>query len=160
MRISHRWKQEKTANRKGRSYPLRCPTAHDDRRIVCTAVMDHAATSRTVAQQIQSVTHHSVSVRTIRRRLQPSGMSTRRPLLRLPVTGNHRCLRRQWGDERWTWTTEWNNILCLLTNSDFACKITMVGFEFLETPWGEAAELLRSAASLVLHPVSWFGLYN
>ncbi|GFW13582.1 transposable element Tcb1 transposase [Trichonephila clavipes] len=38
-------------------------------------------------------------------------MSARRLLLRLPLTGNHRCLRRQWCDERWTWTTEWNDIV-------------------------------------------------
>ncbi|GFV52229.1 transposable element Tcb1 transposase [Trichonephila clavipes] len=75
------------------------------------AVMDRAATSRTIVQQIQSVTHHSVSVRTIRRRLQKSGMSARRPLLCSPLSGNHRRLHRQWCDERGTWTTEWNDIV-------------------------------------------------
>ncbi|GFV56076.1 hypothetical protein TNCV_2266621 [Trichonephila clavipes] len=58
------------------------------------ALMDRAATSRTIAQQIQSVTHYSVSARTIRGRLQQSGMSTKRPLLCLPLTGNHMHLRR------------------------------------------------------------------
>ncbi|GFX29672.1 transposable element Tcb1 transposase [Trichonephila clavipes] len=38
-------------------------------------------------------------------------MSVRRPLLRLPLTGNHRSLCRQSCDERWTWTTEWNDIV-------------------------------------------------
>ncbi|GFW31656.1 transposable element Tcb1 transposase [Trichonephila clavipes] len=38
-------------------------------------------------------------------------MSARRPLPRLPLTGNLRCLRHQWCDERWTWTTEWNDIV-------------------------------------------------
>ncbi|GFW49849.1 transposable element Tcb1 transposase [Trichonephila clavipes] len=89
--------------------------------------MDRAATSRTITQQIRSVTHHLVSARTIRSRLQQSGMSVRRPLLRLPLTGNHRRLRRQWCDERQTWT------LCLMTNPDSACNITMVGFEFRDT---------------------------
>ncbi|GFX43873.1 transposable element Tcb1 transposase [Trichonephila clavipes] len=41
-----------------------------------------------------------VSARTIRRRLQQSGLSTRRPLLALPLTQNHRRLHRQWCDER------------------------------------------------------------
>ncbi|GFV07961.1 transposable element Tc3 transposase [Trichonephila clavipes] len=68
--------------------PPCCTTARDARRIVRMAMMDHAATSRTIAQQIQSVLHHSVSARTIRRRLQQSGMPARRPLLRLPLTGN------------------------------------------------------------------------
>ncbi|GFX61605.1 transposable element Tc1 transposase [Trichonephila clavipes] len=44
-------------------------------------MMDHAATCRTIAQHIQSVIHSSVR------------------------------LRRQWCDERRTWTTEWNDIL-------------------------------------------------
>ncbi|GFW84081.1 transposable element Tcb1 transposase [Trichonephila clavipes] len=76
----------------------------EDRRIVRMAVMDRTATSRTVAQQFSLF-------RIIRRRLQQSGMSPRRPLLHLHLTGNHRRLRHQWYDERWTWTTEWNDIV-------------------------------------------------
>ncbi|GFU80041.1 transposable element Tcb1 transposase [Trichonephila clavipes] len=38
-----------------------------------------------------------------------SGLSARRPFLGLPFTGNHRRLRPQWCDERWTCTTEWND---------------------------------------------------
>ncbi|GFV35790.1 transposable element Tcb1 transposase [Trichonephila clavipes] len=38
----------------------------------------------------------NLSARTIRRRLQQSGLSARRPLLGLPLSQNHRCLRRQW----------------------------------------------------------------
>ncbi|GFV25069.1 transposable element Tcb1 transposase [Trichonephila clavipes] len=42
----------------------------------------------------------SLIARTIRNRLQQSGLSARRPLLGLPLTQNHRRLRRQWCDER------------------------------------------------------------
>ncbi|GFX59891.1 transposable element Tcb1 transposase [Trichonephila clavipes] len=42
----------------------------------------------------------SQSARTIRRRLQQSGLSARRPLLGLPLTQNHRRLHRQWCEER------------------------------------------------------------
>ncbi|GFU82303.1 transposable element Tcb1 transposase [Trichonephila clavipes] len=58
-----------------------------------------------------SVTHHSVSARTIRRRLQESGLSARRPLVGLPVTQNHRRLRHQWCDERRMWAAEWNEVV-------------------------------------------------
>ncbi|GFW29178.1 transposable element Tcb1 transposase [Trichonephila clavipes] len=58
-------------------------------------VTDRSVTSRTVAQHIESVTHHSVSAHTIRRHLQQSGLSARRSLLGLPLTQNHRRLRRQ-----------------------------------------------------------------
>ncbi|GFX60585.1 transposable element Tcb1 transposase [Trichonephila clavipes] len=64
------------------------------------SVMDRSVTSRTEAQHIESATHHSVSARTIRCRLQQSGLSARRSLLGLPLTQNHRRLSRQWCDER------------------------------------------------------------
>ncbi|GFU96758.1 transposable element Tcb1 transposase [Trichonephila clavipes] len=63
MRICHRWMQEETTDRRGRSHPHRCTTICNDRRIIPMPVMDSAATSRTKAQQIH--THHSVSARTI-----------------------------------------------------------------------------------------------
>ncbi|GFW16198.1 transposable element Tcb1 transposase [Trichonephila clavipes] len=49
--------------------------------------------------------------RTIQRHLQQGGISARRPLFHLPLTGNYRRLRRQWCDERRTWTAEWNDIV-------------------------------------------------
>ncbi|GFW26135.1 transposable element Tc1 transposase [Trichonephila clavipes] len=81
---------------KGQSHPPRCTTARDDRWIRHMAGMDRAATSRTIAQRIQSVTHHSVSACRIRRRLQHSGTSAKRLLLHLLLTENHRYLSRKW----------------------------------------------------------------
>ncbi|GFW55098.1 transposable element Tcb1 transposase [Trichonephila clavipes] len=75
------------------------------------AVMDCATTSRTIAQQIQSISHHLVSACTIRDRLQQSGMSTRCPLLRLSLTRNHRM----------TWTTEYNGIDTVFTDESRFC---------------------------------------
>ncbi|GFU33937.1 hypothetical protein TNCV_656111 [Trichonephila clavipes] len=70
--------QEETTNQCGRSNTPHCATAYDNRRIVRMAVMDNAATSRTIAQQIQSFTHHTESARTIQSLLQQSGISARR----------------------------------------------------------------------------------
>ncbi|UYV84085.1 hypothetical protein LAZ67_X001129 [Cordylochernes scorpioides] len=81
MRISDRWMQEGTTDCRVRSHPLQCTTSRADRKIVRMAVTDRSVTSRTVAQHIQFVTHHPVSARTIRHRLQQSGLSARRPLL-------------------------------------------------------------------------------
>ncbi|GFU48904.1 transposable element Tcb1 transposase [Trichonephila clavipes] len=53
----------------------------------------------------------SPSARTIRHRLQQSGLSARRPLLSLPLTQNHRRLRRQWCDERRMWVSEWIEVV-------------------------------------------------
>ncbi|GFV13131.1 transposable element Tcb1 transposase [Trichonephila clavipes] len=54
---------------------------------------------------------NNLSARTIRHRLQQSGMSARRPLLGLPLTQNHRRFRRQWCDERRMWVAEWNEVV-------------------------------------------------
>ncbi|GFX41784.1 transposable element Tc1 transposase [Trichonephila clavipes] len=93
MWIFHHWLQEKLTDRRDQSYPPRCIVSRDDRRIVCMTVMNRAPTLRTITQQIQSVSHHSLSARTIRRHLKQSGMSGRHPLLCLLLTGNHRWLR-------------------------------------------------------------------
>ncbi|PRD28447.1 UNVERIFIED_CONTAM: hypothetical protein NCL1_32378 [Trichonephila clavipes] len=89
MRICDRCMQEGTMDRLGRSHPPQCTTSREDRQIRRMAVTDRSVTSRTVAQHIESVTHHSVSARTIRRRLQQSGLSARRLLLCLPLTHIH-----------------------------------------------------------------------
>ncbi|GFS72456.1 transposable element Tcb1 transposase [Trichonephila clavipes] len=108
MWICDHWMQEGTTDRRGRLHLPQCTTSREDRQIVRMAVTDHSVTSRTVAQHIESVTHHSVSARTIRRRPQQSGLSARRPLLGLPLTQNHRLLRRQWCNENRMWVAEWN----------------------------------------------------
>ncbi|GFX91654.1 transposable element Tcb1 transposase [Trichonephila clavipes] len=86
--------QEGTTDRRGRSHPPQCTTSREDRQIVRMADSDHSVPSRTIAQHIESVTHHSVIARTIRRRLQQSGLSARRLLLGLLLTQNHRRLHR------------------------------------------------------------------
>ncbi|GFT71285.1 transposable element Tcb1 transposase [Trichonephila clavipes] len=106
MRICDHWMQEGTADRHGRSHPPQCTTSREDRQIVYMAVADRSVTSRNIAQHTESVTHPSVSARTIRRRLQQSGLSARRPLLGLPLTQNHRRLRRHWCYERRMWAAE------------------------------------------------------
>ncbi|GFT31588.1 transposable element Tcb1 transposase [Trichonephila clavipes] len=81
---------------------------------------------------------------TIRRRLLQSGHSARCPLLFLPLTQNHRSLRRQWCDER-RMGGENGMKLSLLTNRASVCNTTMVGFE----P-GDTVE--RMLNSCIMHP--------
>ncbi|GFU95494.1 hypothetical protein TNCV_2729481 [Trichonephila clavipes] len=82
-------------------------------------------------------------------------LSARRPLLGLPLTQNHRRLRRQWYDERKMWVAEWNEVV-------FTDRVTHLSAtsrwsdSSLETPWTEDAEQLRYA------PPHWSctGYYN
>ncbi|GFY07248.1 transposable element Tcb1 transposase [Trichonephila clavipes] len=111
MRICDRWMQEGTTDRRGRSHPPQCTTSREDRQIGRIAMTDHSVTSRTIAQHIESVTHHSVPAIIIRRRLMQSGLSARHPLLGLPLTQNHRRLPHKWCDERKMWVAEWNEVI-------------------------------------------------
>ncbi|GFY29497.1 transposable element Tcb1 transposase [Trichonephila clavipes] len=103
MRICDRWMQEGTTDRRGRSHPPQCTTSREDWQIVRMAVTDLSVTSRPMAEHIESVTHHSVSARTIRSHLQQSGLFARRPLLGLPLMQNHIRLRCLWCDEKRMW---------------------------------------------------------
>ncbi|GFW29240.1 transposable element Tcb1 transposase [Trichonephila clavipes] len=82
MRICDRWQQDGTTDQRGRSHPHQC-TIHV----------------------------RTVSARTIRRRLQQSGLCARRPLLGLSLKQNHRRLCRQWCDERRMWVAEWKAVV-------------------------------------------------
>ncbi|GFY08846.1 transposable element Tcb1 transposase [Trichonephila clavipes] len=76
----------------------------------------------------------SLSVRTIRRRLQQSGLSAKRPLLGLPLTQNHRRLRRQWRHVRRMCVSEWNK--GVFTDESRIDPITPRWSDSnLDTPW-------------------------
>ncbi|GFV37330.1 transposable element Tcb1 transposase [Trichonephila clavipes] len=77
---------------------------------ICDLWMQTATTDRRGRSHPPQCTA-SLSARTIRRRLQQSGLSARRPLLGLPLTQNYRRLRRQWCDERRMWVAEWNEVV-------------------------------------------------
>ncbi|GFV36436.1 transposable element Tcb1 transposase [Trichonephila clavipes] len=94
------WMQEGTTDQRGRSHLPQCTTSREDKQIVRMAVMNLSVTSRTLAQHIETVTHHSMYERTFQRRLQPSDLSARRTLLGQPLTENQICLWHQWCDER------------------------------------------------------------
>ncbi|GFU04338.1 hypothetical protein TNCV_864361 [Trichonephila clavipes] len=89
-----------TARYAGGSPRPRINNARDDRQIVRSALKNHATTSRTFRQETMGkYAASSLSTRTIRQRLQQRGLSARRPLLRLPLTMQHRERRRLWNAE-------------------------------------------------------------
>ncbi|GFX23954.1 transposable element Tcb1 transposase [Trichonephila clavipes] len=156
MRICDRWMQEDTTDRRGRSHPPQCTTSREVRLIICMSGTDRSVTSRTIAQHIESVTHHLVSAPTIRRCLQQSGLFARRPLLGLPLMMNRRHLHRQWCDERRMTVTERNEVF-LLTSRVSVCHTTMVGFESGDTVERGCSTAALCTATLVLHFVLWYG---
>ncbi|GFT75421.1 transposable element Tcb1 transposase [Trichonephila clavipes] len=111
--------QEGTTDRHARSHPPQCTTSREFRQNVHMAMTDCSVISRTIVQYIEYVMHHSVSARTIRRRLQKSGLSAKRPLLSLPLTQNHRHFCHQWCDERRMRASEGNEVI--LTDESRIC---------------------------------------
>ncbi|GFT88131.1 hypothetical protein TNCV_1891531 [Trichonephila clavipes] len=75
-----------------------------------------------------------MSVCTIRSRVQQSGMSARHPLLRLPLTENHRRLRRKRCNERRAWTMKKNDIV--FTNESHFTSATSLRYW---SPWSSHA---------------------
>ncbi|GFU34979.1 transposable element Tcb1 transposase [Trichonephila clavipes] len=142
---------EGTTDRRGRSQPSLCTTSREDGQIVCMAVTNHSVTSRTVSQHIESVTHLSVSARTIRRRLQQSGLSARRQLLGLPLTQNHKRLGRQWCEERRMRASEWNEVVFIDES-----RICLQHHDGRIPVWRHREE--RMLNSCVMQRVLWYGV--
>ncbi|GFU84955.1 transposable element Tcb1 transposase [Trichonephila clavipes] len=157
MRICDRWMKEGTTDQRGRSHPPQCTTSREDRQIVCMAVTDRSVTSRTIAQHIESVMHHSVSALTIRRRLQQSGLFARRPLLGLRLTQNHRRLHHQWCDERRKWVAEWNEVV--FTDES---RICLQNHDGRIRVWRHRGERMLNSctATLVLYRALCYGADN
>ncbi|GFX09437.1 glutamate receptor ionotropic, delta-1 [Trichonephila clavipes] len=105
-----------------------CWTKPNNCNAVCDRWMQKGTTDRR-CQTHPSQCSTSLSTRTIRRRLQQSGLSARRPLLVLPLTQNHRRLCRQWCDERRMWMAEWNEVVFTDVSHASVYNTTMVGFE-------------------------------
>ncbi|UYV71629.1 hypothetical protein LAZ67_8003963 [Cordylochernes scorpioides] len=102
----------------------RVTSASVDRRILRQAVAVPQATCTAILQHVQDTLDHSISTRTISRRLVANGLHSCRPLRRLPLTPPNRRQRLEWCRARSTWMTEWNRVVfsdesrfCLSTDS-------------------------------------------
>ncbi|UYV74061.1 hypothetical protein LAZ67_11001999, partial [Cordylochernes scorpioides] len=81
-----------------------------DRRILRQAVAAPQATCTAILQHVQDTLDHSISTRTISRRLVANGLHSCRPLRRLPLTPPNRRQRLEWCRARSTWMTEWHRV--------------------------------------------------
>ncbi|UYV70232.1 hypothetical protein LAZ67_7002248 [Cordylochernes scorpioides] len=85
--------------------------ARVDRRILRQAVAAPQATCTAILQHVQDTLDHSISTRTISRRLVANGLYSCRPLRRLPLTPPNRRQRLEWCRARSTWMTEWHRVV-------------------------------------------------
>ncbi|UYV66849.1 K02A2.6-like [Cordylochernes scorpioides] len=89
----------------------RVTSARVDRRILRQAVAAPKATCTAILQHVQDTLDHSISTRTISRRLVANGLHSCRPLRRLPLTPPNRRQRLEWCRARSTWMTEWHRVV-------------------------------------------------
>ncbi|UYV65486.1 hypothetical protein LAZ67_3004489 [Cordylochernes scorpioides] len=89
----------------------RVTSARVDRRILRQAVAALQATCTAILQHVQDTLDHSISTRTISRRLVANGLHSCRPLRRLPLTPPNRRQRLEWCRARSTWMTEWHRVV-------------------------------------------------
>ncbi|UYV69971.1 K02A2.6-like, partial [Cordylochernes scorpioides] len=89
----------------------RVTSARVDRRILRQAVVAPQATCTAILQHVQDTLDHSISTRTISRRLVANGLHSCRPLRRLPLTPPNRRQRLEWCRARSTWMTEWHRVV-------------------------------------------------
>ncbi|UYV81243.1 K02A2.6-like [Cordylochernes scorpioides] len=86
-------------------------SARVDRHILRQAVAAPQATCTAILQHVQDTLDHSISTRTISRRLVANGLHSCRPLRRLPLTPPNRRQRLEWCRARSAWMTEWHMVV-------------------------------------------------
>ncbi|UYV80787.1 Transposase [Cordylochernes scorpioides] len=89
----------------------RVTSARVDRRILRQEVAAPQATCTAILQHVQDTLDHSISTRTISRRLVANGLHSCRPLRRLPLSPPNRRQRLEWCRARSTLITEWHRVV-------------------------------------------------
>ncbi|UYV71891.1 hypothetical protein LAZ67_9000945, partial [Cordylochernes scorpioides] len=110
-RLWRRWLEQGNVAIYRKVGATRVTSARVDRRILRQAVAALQATCTAILQHVQDTLDHSISTRTISRRLVANGLHSCRPLRRLPLTPPNRRQRLEWCRARSTWMTEWHRVV-------------------------------------------------
>ncbi|GFV32681.1 transposable element Tcb2 transposase [Trichonephila clavipes] len=113
--VSRLWKSFKTTGMCSRRHwggRVRSTTPAEERYIVLSAKRNNRTTAQQVANQFLAASGKQISQKTIVRRLRGGGLHTRRPVVCVPLTRQHRTARLQWCREHHNWTEqEWACVL-------------------------------------------------
>ncbi|UYV68920.1 K02A2.6-like [Cordylochernes scorpioides] len=110
-RLWKRWLEQGNVAIYRNAGTTRVTSARVDRRILRQAVAAPQATCTAILQHVQDTLDHSISTRTISRRLVANGLHSCRPLKRLRLTPPNRRQRLEWCRARSTWMTEWHRVV-------------------------------------------------
>ncbi|GFV58776.1 transposable element Tcb2 transposase [Trichonephila clavipes] len=107
--VSRLWKSFKTTGMCSRRHGggrVRSTTPAEDRYIVLSAKRNRRTTAQQVANQFLAASGKQISRKTVPRRLRGGGLYARRPVVRVPLTRQHRTARLQWCREHHNWTEQ------------------------------------------------------
>ncbi|GFX02034.1 transposable element Tcb2 transposase [Trichonephila clavipes] len=91
---------------------VRSTTPAEDRYIVLSAKRNRRTTAQQVANQFLAASGKQISGKTVARRLREGGLYARRPVVRVPLTRQHRTAHLQWCREHHNWTEQdWAYVL-------------------------------------------------
>lgn len=108
----NRWRRDNHVRRKEGSGRPRCTVAATDRKLVIAAKRHRFDSVPRLAVSWSSAAGVRCSVRTAYRRLAEAGLRSYRPLLRIPLSCEHKRRRMEWCQERSQWSDErWSQIL-------------------------------------------------
>lgn len=111
-RAVQRFRQTGTFNRRHGSGRRRTTQARDDRFIMLTVLRNRHTTAVETRNLLEQVRGVNVSERTIRRRFEESGLTSRRPATGPQLLRQHRIARLQFARDHVQWTiAEWQNVL-------------------------------------------------
>ncbi|GFY03384.1 transposable element Tcb1 transposase [Trichonephila clavipes] len=113
--VSRLWKSFKTTGMCSRRHGggcVRSTTPAEDRYIVLSAKRNRRTTAQQVANQFLAASGKQISRKTVARRLRGGGLYARRPVVRVPLTRQHRTSRLQWCREHHNWAElDWACVL-------------------------------------------------
>ncbi|GFT91068.1 hypothetical protein TNCV_2008811 [Trichonephila clavipes] len=105
--VSRLWKSFKTTEMCSRRHGggcVRSTTPAEDRYIVLLAKRNRRTTTQQEANQFLAAPGKQISRRTVARRLRGGVLYSRRPVVCVPLTRQHRTARLQWCLEHHNWT--------------------------------------------------------
>lgn len=90
----------------------RATTPREDRYLLVLARRQRSINATQLRSDLLNATGTNISTQTVRNRLHDTGLRSRRPCVRVPLTPAHKQRRLQWAQDHVTWTVrDWTPIL-------------------------------------------------
>ncbi|GFY10429.1 transposable element Tcb1 transposase [Trichonephila clavipes] len=150
--VSWLWKSFKTTGMCSRRHGggrVRSTTPAEDRYIVLSAKRNRRTTAQQVANQFLAASGKQIPRKTVAGRLRGGGLYTRRPVVCVPLTRQHRTARLQWCREHHIWTEQ--DWACVLFSDESRDLELEVNEDDIELIMGHEDELTMEELKAILN---------